>query len=181
MHIFFFLMQFYKNLIPLHLNVLEYAIDALASLERVEKIPVPEDSGPTPRLTMHDILFQDTVEVDKSGPSYANSRFQKHGFFVTDFPITSSAQSSCSLQGHYRLVARLGLGTLFMNVGYDQTGLQDRIGFFAFSLTFFLSSTTEGLPIFLEEHNILMRETSRGAYRVSSYAIANAIVFLPFY
>lgn len=167
--------------IPLHLNVLEYAIDALASLERAEKIPVPEDSGPTPRLTMHDILFQDTVEVDKSGPSYANSRFQEtwilsHRFSKNIFR-TKQLFIARTLQA---LIAGFGLGTLFMNVGYDQTGLQDRIGFFAFSLTFLLSSTTEGLPIFLEERNILMRETSRGAYRVSSYAIANAIVFLPF-
>ncbi|KAK9268651.1 hypothetical protein L1049_000408 [Liquidambar formosana] len=58
--------------------------------------------------------------------------------------------------------------------------LQTRIGFFAFSLTFLLSSTTEGLPIFLQERRILMRETSRGAYRVSSYVLANTFIFLPF-
>ncbi|KAJ6855604.1 hypothetical protein NC651_040298 [Populus alba x Populus x berolinensis] len=44
--------------------------------------------------------------------------------------------------------------------------LETQIGFFAFSLTFLLSSTAEGQPIFLQERRILMRETSKGAYRV---------------
>ncbi|KAL3612385.1 hypothetical protein D5086_003405 [Populus alba] len=74
------------------------------------------------------------------------------------------------------------LGTIFLNVGKKtgQVALQTRIGFFAFSLTFLLSSTTEGLPIFLQERRILMRETSRGAYRVSSYVLSNTLIFLPF-
>ncbi|TKY49156.1 ABC transporter G family member 10 [Spatholobus suberectus] len=80
------------------------------------------------------------------------------------------------------LVAGFVLGSIFFNVGSQQShvALQTRSGFFAFSLTFLLSSTTEGLPIFLEERRTLMRETSRGAYRVSSYVLANTLVFLPF-
>lgn len=80
------------------------------------------------------------------------------------------------------LTAGLIIGTIFMNVRNDQRqiALQTRIGFFAFTLTFLLSSTTEGLPIFLQERRIFMRETTRGAYRVSSYVISNTIVFLPF-
>ncbi|KAF3951183.1 hypothetical protein CMV_023143 [Castanea mollissima] len=38
----------------------------------------------------------------------------------------------------------------------------------------------EALPIFLQEREILMKETSSGTYRVSSYAIANGLVYLPF-
>nr|GMC50779.1 ABC transporter G family member 10 [Ipomoea batatas] len=80
------------------------------------------------------------------------------------------------------LVAGFILGSIFMNVddNLGKIALQTRLGFFAFSLTFLLSSMVEGLPIFLQERKIFMRETSRGAYRVSSYVIANTIVFLPF-
>ncbi|PIA30434.1 hypothetical protein AQUCO_05500008v1, partial [Aquilegia coerulea] len=80
------------------------------------------------------------------------------------------------------LLAGFVLGTIFMNINNDhgKVTLQTRLGFFAFTLTFLLSTTTEGLPIFLQERRILMRETSRGAYRVSSYVIANTLVFLPF-
>ncbi|VVA37788.1 PREDICTED: ABC transporter [Prunus dulcis] len=74
------------------------------------------------------------------------------------------------------------LGTIFMNAANDprRAKLQTQIGFFAFSLTFLMSSATEGLPIYLQERRILMRETSRGAYRISSYVISNTLVFLPF-
>nr|XP_007149406.1 hypothetical protein PHAVU_005G067600g [Phaseolus vulgaris]ESW21400.1 hypothetical protein PHAVU_005G067600g [Phaseolus vulgaris] len=80
------------------------------------------------------------------------------------------------------IVAGFILGSIFFNVGNQQShaALQTRSGFFAFSLTFLLSSTTEGLPIFLAERRGFMRETSGGAYRVSSYVLANALVFLPF-
>ncbi|EYU45010.1 hypothetical protein MIMGU_mgv1a0269001mg, partial [Erythranthe guttata] len=74
------------------------------------------------------------------------------------------------------------LGTVYMKISNDQSKIaqQTRLGFFAFSLSFLLSSTTEGLPIFLQERTIFMRETFAGAYRVSSYVAANAIVFFPF-
>ncbi|KAM0052444.1 putative ABC transporter, AAA+ ATPase domain, ABC-2 type transporter [Helianthus debilis subsp. tardiflorus] len=39
---------------------------------------------------------------------------------------------------------------------------------------------SEALPVFLQEKEILMKETSCGSYRVSSYAIANGLVYLPF-
>ncbi|PWA45035.1 ABC-2 type transporter family protein [Artemisia annua] len=38
----------------------------------------------------------------------------------------------------------------------------------------------EALPIYLQERRVLMKEASRGAYKTSSYMIANTIVFLPF-
>jgi ABC-type multidrug transport system permease subunit len=65
-------------------------------------------------------------------------------------------------------------------MGYGSRGAQERAGFLAFTLTFLLTSSIEALPMFLEERLILARETSRGAYRVSSYVLANTIVFLPF-
>jgi hypothetical protein len=76
------------------------------------------------------------------------------------------------------LVAGLALGSIFYDLGEDKVA--ERVGLFAFLLTFLLSSTTEALPIFLQEREILAKDTSSGAYRVSSYAVANVVVFLPF-
>ncbi|CAN4103253.1 unnamed protein product [Withania somnifera] len=80
------------------------------------------------------------------------------------------------------LLVGLILGSIFFNAYSNpkKLELQSQVGFFAFSLTFLPSSNTEALPIFLEERRILMRETSRGAYRIYTYNIANTIVFLPF-
>lgn len=78
------------------------------------------------------------------------------------------------------LVSGLLLGSIFFNLKFDRTGAGERVGLFAFVLTFLLSSTTEALPIFLQERDIIMKETSSGTYRVSSYVVANGLVFLPF-
>lgn len=78
------------------------------------------------------------------------------------------------------LVSGIVLGSIFYQLNDDLIGLTERVGLFAFILTFLLSSTTEALPIFLQEKEILMKETSSGSYRVSSYAIANGLVYLPF-
>ncbi|KAL2521287.1 ABC transporter G family member 5 [Forsythia ovata] len=78
------------------------------------------------------------------------------------------------------LVSGIILGSIFYNLKDNLLGAEERVGLFAFILTYLLSSTTEALPIFLQEREILMKETSHGSYRVSSYAIANGLVYLPF-
>ncbi|CAM6049995.1 unnamed protein product [Sphagnum compactum] len=78
------------------------------------------------------------------------------------------------------IAAGLGIGSIFIKMGYGTRGASERAGFLAFTLTFLLTSSIEALPIFLEESHILARETSRGAYRVWSYVVANTIVFFPF-
>ncbi|XP_008791250.2 ABC transporter G family member 10 [Phoenix dactylifera] len=151
--------------IPPHVNVLEFAMDAIATLvlestasaEEVIRIP---NSG-----AKEDHIF------------YANSWCGEVIILAERFiKIVARTRQIFAARMIQSVVAGFGLGTIFMNVA----NLQARVGFFAFSLTFLLSSTTEGLPIFLQERRTLQRETSRGAYRVSSYVIANALVFLPF-
>lgn len=78
------------------------------------------------------------------------------------------------------IVGGLGLGSVYFHVKMDKDGVAERLGLFAFSLSFLLSSTVEALPIFLQERRVLMRETSRRMYRLSSYMLANTVIFVPF-
>lgn len=78
------------------------------------------------------------------------------------------------------IVGGVGLGSVYLRVKRDEEGVAERLGLFAFSLSFLLSSTVESLPIFLQERRVLMKEASRGVYKISSYLIANTIIFLPF-
>ncbi|XP_020673605.1 ABC transporter G family member 10-like [Dendrobium catenatum] len=154
------------NIIPPHINVLEYAMDAMEVLTIETQM---QESCRVP----YSVLSE---KREKSNYCCANSRikevlilterFAKNMVRTRQIFVARMIQSA---------VAGLGLGTIFMNAE-DQ---QAKVGFFAFSLTFLLSSAVEGLPIFLQERRILMRETSRGAYRVSSYVISNSLVFLP--
>ncbi|XP_057464658.1 ABC transporter G family member 10-like [Actinidia eriantha] len=167
--------------LPRHINVLEFAIDVMGRLviqtsasfnnqfaltdhyeearDREPKNGIEEKLISSPNSQFKEVLI-------------LGQRFCKNVFRTKQLFATRVIQV---------VVAGLVLGTIFMNVGDDhgRISLQTRIGFFAFSLTFLLSSTTEGLPIFLQERGIIEKETSRGAYRVSSYVIANTLVFIP--
>ncbi|KAJ6894202.1 ABC transporter G family member 10-like [Populus alba x Populus x berolinensis] len=146
-------LKFSGHRIPLHVNVLEFSIDAIESLEMQNSVFITNECS---------------REVLILGQRFCSNIFRTKQLFATRVVQA--------------LVAGLILGTIYLNVGKKtgQVALQTRIGFFAFSLTFLLSSTTEGLPIFLQERRILTRETSRGAYRVSSYVLSNTLIFLPF-
>ncbi|KAI4980015.1 hypothetical protein ZWY2020_016768 [Hordeum vulgare] len=55
------------------------------------------------------------------------------------------------------------LGTIYINAGYvGEAGAQKRLGLFAFTLTFLLTSTTETLPTFVTERPIVLAETVAG-------------------
>ncbi|KAK9292245.1 hypothetical protein L1049_020209 [Liquidambar formosana] len=140
-------------------------------------------------------LFQQSKVVDEEAISigeiidigidlpcgFANSRLREtiiltHRFSKNIFR-TKELFACRTLQ---MFITGLVLGSIFYNLKDDLVGAEERVGLFAFILTFLLSCTTEALPIFLQEREILMKETSCGSYRVSSYAIANGLVYLPF-
>eukprot|EP00850_Spirogloea_muscicola_P016052 SM000127S26668 [mRNA] locus=s127:358900:364131:- [translate_table: standard] len=187
--------------IPAHVNVLEYAIDAVASpQEGNEDVARGScEQGPelgrteAPNLRLG-LPFQEDQErkqgvlTSSIGPtshlgtvSFASSPIQEI-FTLADRYYKNVFRTRELFFGRAGQVLICGtcLGTLFFNVTNNPRGIQERLGFFAFSLAFLLTSSIEALPIFLGERNILIRETSRGAYRVSSYLFASVLVFLPF-
>ncbi|KAL3502683.1 hypothetical protein ACH5RR_037132 [Cinchona calisaya] len=166
--------------IPHGVNVLEFAIDVSDSLH-VEESNI--ESGESDHDANHVSNSSVFANAEEKYLSYANSLFKEvliltQRFFYNIFR-TKQLFAARTVQA---LVAGILLGTIFKNAynNSNRANVQSQIGFFAFSLTFLLSSTTEALPIFLQERKILIRETSRGAYRISSYVMANTIVFLPF-
>ncbi|CBI21607.3 unnamed protein product, partial [Vitis vinifera] len=155
---------------PLHVNIVEYAIESgnctLQQLFQQSKV-IDEE-----------IIINTSIDFARG---FANSRFREtiiltHRFSKNIFR-TKELFACRTLQ---MLIAGLVLGSIFYQLKDNLIGAEERVGLFAFILTFLLSCTTEALPIFLQERDILMKETSSGSYRVSSYAIANGLVYLPF-
>lgn len=170
-----------NHAIPEHVNVLEYAIDGIRTL-MVDNEPSDHPERWGDQLERHcELKEEEDGQVHTS--CYANSRWREimilQGRFCKNIFRTKILFASRTIQA---AVAGVSLGTIFINMGTKDTSeaLHNVIGFLAYCLTFLLSSTTEGLPIYLQERQILMRETSRGAYRVSSHVIASALIFLPF-
>lgn len=193
--------------LPRHVNVLEFAMDSIDILRRSnhhqredqqEVAPATRgrtEQGKKDRCTLQH-LFQQNKVVDEESLArldvldgiddddlilrdYANSGLREIAIlthrFVKNVMRTKQLFACRTIQ---MLIAGLVLGSIFFHL--KDENIRERVGLFAFILTFLLSCTTEALPIFLQEREILMKETSSGSYRVSSYVIANGLVFLPF-
>ncbi|KAL0362440.1 UNVERIFIED_CONTAM: ABC transporter G family member 10 [Sesamum calycinum] len=164
--------------IPQHVNALEFAIEVAESLHKEENHTIKIESCDEPD---RDETLNQLAEGKKI--FYCNSpcnevvilsqRFCKNIFRTKQLFAAKTIEA---------LLTGIVLGTIFINAfgNSKKKKMQNQLGFFAFTLTFLISTTTEALPIFLQERRILMRETSRGVYRVSSYIIANTLVFIPF-
>ncbi|WCJ32246.1 ABC-2 type transporter family protein [Euphorbia peplus] len=165
-------LRFSGHHIPRHVNVLEFAIEVIQNVE--QEFINHSDNSKTQTIPYsnlgHEILpcYPNSIlkEIVILGQRFCSNVFRSKQLFATRV-----------IQA---LVAGLILGTIFLNVGKKAENLQSRLGFFGFTLTFLLSSTTEVLPIFLQERRIVMHETSRGAYRILSYVASNFIIFIPF-
>ncbi|EXC10894.1 ABC transporter G family member 23 [Morus notabilis] len=175
--------------IPIQLNALEFAMEIIRTLEDhshskaynsdVELLGEPfshplwadqENLGDVQQQNgkqkMGGSCFSNFFEI-----MYLCSRFWKIIYRTKQLFLARTMQA---------LVGGFGLGSVYTKLRKDEGGISERLGLFAFSLSFLLSSTVEALPIYLQERRVLMKEASRGAYRISSYMIANTIVFLPF-
>ncbi|GLT28823.1 hypothetical protein SLA2020_037270 [Shorea laevis] len=169
--------------IPLQLNALEFAMEIMPQLE-ASSLSATEDkegysypiwpdeefSGIPQRNNIKRLVstfyFVDLLEI-----MFLCSRFWKIIYRTKQLFLARTMQA---------IVGGFGLGSVYVKVRKDEEGVTERLGLFAFSLSFLLSSTVEALPIYLQERRVLMKEVSRGAYRISSYMIANTVVFLPF-
>ncbi|ESW09788.1 hypothetical protein PHAVU_009G156100 [Phaseolus vulgaris] len=192
--------------LPLHVNVVEFSIDSIKTIQQQKKCQQVQLEAPwlLPRTMLQKKcgdqgesrsgkftlrqLFQQSklidVEIISAGMDitcdFANSGLRETMILTHRFSkniLRTKELFACrTIQ---MLVSGLVLGSVFCNKD-GLVGAKEKVGLFAFVLTFMLSSTTEALPIFLQERDILMKEISNGSYRVSSYAIANGLVYLPF-
>ncbi|KAK4384918.1 ABC transporter G family member 8 [Sesamum angolense] len=162
--------------VPPQLNALEYAMEILSQLHETEPTSTPS-LPPSPENSTSSL--SDTKRKDSV--RYRSSRFHEvitlYNRFWKIIYRTKQLLLTNTLQA---LGVGVVLGTIYINIGFDKSGIEKRLGLFAFTLTFLLSSTTETLPIFINERPILLRETSSGVYRLSSYLMANTLVFLPY-
>ncbi|KAL1823164.1 hypothetical protein ACET3Z_009942 [Daucus carota] len=168
--------------IPMQVNILEYSIDVTEGLLKdMEECNILVDEAKHEQECLEIISFMG--HGDENYMLYSNS-FLKEVFilcqrFTYNIFRTKQLFSAKLTQS---IVVGLLLGTIFMNANkdHDTVKLHTRLGFFAFNLSFLLSSSIEALPIFVQERRILMRETSSGAYRIASYVTASTVIFLPF-
>ncbi|XP_058107851.1 ABC transporter G family member 23 [Magnolia sinica] len=172
--------------IPVQLNALEFAMEIITSLEGSNhsqnylSIEDSESSSSSTWLDEEEESIRHNI-IDENSHFCCSWRLYEIASLCLRFwKIIYRTKQLFLARTMQAIVGGFGLGSVYLKVKDDEGGVAERLGLFAFSLSFLLSSTVEALPIFLQERRVLMREVSRGAYKVSSYMIANTIVFIPF-
>ncbi|CAH9109836.1 unnamed protein product [Cuscuta europaea] len=186
---------------PPHVNALEFAIesiDAIIQEDKEEEKGTQNSSCKTELKTTQTLqeLFHQSKVVDDEESAAITDDDDEEFIYISGFANSRTRETMILTQRFWKniyrtkelfafrsvqmLISGAVLGSIFYKLEDDLLGAEERVGLFAFILTFLLSSTTEALPIFLQEREILMKETSSGSYRVSSYSIANALAYLPF-
>lgn len=174
--------------IPIQLNALEFAMEIIDKLKEDSNPPTSQIEEEENQLFPSPLWPDEAIErvrqhnnSSKQISIFSSSHFLEIMFLCSRFwkllYRTKQLLLGRILQA---IVGGIGLGSVYLKVKRDEGGVAERLGLFAFSLSFLLSSTVEALPIFLQERRVLMKEASRGVYKISSYIIANTIVFLPF-
>ncbi|KAI3967774.1 hypothetical protein MKX01_039166 [Papaver californicum] len=172
--------------IPPQLNSLEFAMEILKPLEESNTIISYLLKIEEKEISTYSIWPGEEAEVlqyaeqEESGTGYYWGLFEIMYLCLRFWKIIYRTKQLFLARTLQALVGGLGLGSVFLQLKTDQNGVAERLGLFAFTLSFLLSSTVEALPIYLQERHVLMKEVSRGAYKVSSYMIANTIIFIPF-
>ncbi|KAL3699267.1 hypothetical protein R1sor_017289 [Riccia sorocarpa] len=177
--------------VPEHMNVVEFALDTIAEFEK----------KPDGLQTLIDLQKERTFPEVEDGPEsntteakrrylfYNTSRRRKYATsFASELWVLSQRNFYNIFRTHTLFLTRVGLTiltsliliSLFSKSPISEKGIQQRQTFIIFTIAIMVFTSTEALPIFLLERQILVREKSRGAYRTSSYAAAHSLVVLPF-
>ncbi|PHT98506.1 ABC transporter G family member 23 [Capsicum chinense] len=171
--------------IPIQLNPLEFAMEIISVLENQEPHSKYQSCA---YLRWEEAIIQDSankevIDQAKTGAvsdASCSSLFEIAVLCSRFWKIIYRTKQLFLARTMQALVGGFGLGSVYIKMRHDEGAVAERLGLFAFSLSFLLSSTVEALPIYLQERRVIMKEASRGAYKISSYMIANTIIFLPF-
>ncbi|KAK7357281.1 hypothetical protein VNO80_16565 [Phaseolus coccineus] len=167
--------------VPPQLNALEYAMEILNEVKPLTPPSLPESPESSSSSSVNLVSDGGRSRSSRESIMYKSSRVHEiFTLYIRFWKIIYRTRQLLLTNTAEALLVGLVLGTIYINIGFGKEGIEKRFGLFAFTLTFLLSSTTETLPIFINERPIILRETSSGVYRLSSHLIANTLVFLPY-
>lgn len=175
--------------VPEHVNVLEYALDVveenqdvtgwLSAAHRGQKASARPQAGGL-GIGGQGIHASSLGLLLQERPAYATG-------LLEEFRILCSRSARIQLRNWQQLASRfavmvvmgLTVGTLFFDCKLSPEGVVQRDAVLAFVVALLIYNSMDGLPVFIQERQVFLRETSRGAYRPASFALAGALVGLP--
>ncbi|KAL4402670.1 ABC-type transporter [Malassezia pachydermatis] len=136
---------------------------------------------------LHDRTHVDKPEHNMSNDNMHDLRFNKHSFWGTTWTLSrrnllNYRRNLLAYGVRFGMYIGMGvlLATIWVNLPQNDTHVQDRLSVHFFSVAFLGFMSVAGIPSFLEERGVLLRERSNGLYGPGPFTLANTIVSLPF-
>ncbi|KAL4402671.1 ABC-type transporter [Malassezia pachydermatis] len=127
------------------------------------------------------------VEYDVGKDDVHDLRFNKHSFWSTTWTLSHRNLINYlrnMLAYGVRFAMYIGIGvllaTVWVNLPQNDAHVQDRLSVHFFAVAFLGFMSVGGIPSFLEERGVLIRERSNGLYGPGAFTLANTIMTLPF-
>uniref|UniRef100_A0A0E0HRF3 ABC transporter domain-containing protein n=1 Tax=Oryza nivara TaxID=4536 RepID=A0A0E0HRF3_ORYNI len=149
------------------------------ALEVLDQMPHPSASSPEPKTT-EELAAVTSSKSSSSSTSPCSRIHEVVVLYKRAWKVVYRSKQLLLTNFLESVVVGTLLGSIYINAGDGEGGAHKRLGLFAFTLTFLLTSTTETLPTFVSERPIVLAETASGLYRLSSHAAAATLVFLPY-
>ncbi|KAI8836859.1 P-loop containing nucleoside triphosphate hydrolase protein [Chytridium lagenaria] len=122
-------------------------------------------------------------EMDVKGDGLNGfGRFMRHTMILSERMALSYVRNL--LAYGVRVGMYLGMGimmaTIWVRLGTKDSTINDRMSVHFFSVAFLSFMSVAGIPAFLEERSVFVREKHNGLYKAGPYALANSLVNIPF-
>ncbi|KAH8091409.1 P-loop containing nucleoside triphosphate hydrolase protein [Cristinia sonorae] len=196
-----FLDQSLGHPVPLHANPTDHAIDL------VNTDFLPDTESRVRHVTEYAERWASWASVNGLGPQYIKnesdemSRYSqttvdrpsggvwqgvKNGLYRTGVLMERNAinYSRNLLAYGVRAGMYIGMGvmlaTIWVNLAQTSDKVNDRLSVHFFSVAFLGFMSVAGIPAFLEERQVFMRERLNGLYGPGAYVLANSIVSIPY-
>lgn len=132
-------------------------------------------------------IRQDVDAIKQEKTDFLESHGYHNSFFYQTGVLMHRAFLNATknpLSYWVRVAMYLGLailmGTTWLKLGFEQSNVTNRMVSMYFSVAFLAFMSVAGIPAFLEERHVFMRERSNGLYGVESYIMSNFLVSMPF-
>ncbi|KAL3688578.1 hypothetical protein R1sor_014887 [Riccia sorocarpa] len=176
---------------PEYVNPLEYALDTMQQV-KVSSVGVAQ-------LLELKVVKEKEKVMDGQAARELEAELSEYDFdddFHIPYATCLSSELSVLAERNFKLIVRtrplffarlailiiggLVTSTVFHHATYDLDGVTKRLSMTAFLLAYCTFTSSQVMPIFLQERKIFIREASRGAYRPASFVLTQTIVHLPF-
>ncbi|KAJ3411932.1 hypothetical protein HDV05_001513 [Chytridiales sp. JEL 0842] len=120
--------------------------------------------------------------TDKISSRRETNHFFQHTYILSERTVLNYSRNLLAYA--VRLAMYIGMGimmaTIWIRLGSADSTINDRLSIFFFSVAFLSFMSVAGIPAFLEERSVFIRERNNGLYKPLPYVLANTIVNLPF-